>query len=246
MRLLMKFLFKIFLFCIVVFFLFKIAYFFTHRRPLEFKEMQKLSAIRRMQYIKNTYNFNYYNVPVNIVFKSSMKPGGAWYDVREDLYSFPSLVATLLKGKKHEWVIFAIEQRGIVYGFYANKGENNFEVTPNCSVEFLVSKCEEYGCETILCFHNHPNSNPHYTDCLVPSKQDFRSANYFAECLNLKYNFIDFVCERGRFIKFFESYSANFVPDVARIENIQKENNISKWNNYKLHREIRKNRSLLY
>lgn len=218
--------------------LFEIIYFLTHIRALNEKEIHNLSIKRTKKYINKIYNFQLTNVSVNMLFKSSMNPAGAWYDTHENLYSFPSLVAALLKGKKHEWVVLAIEQNGIVYGFYANKGINNSEVSFNCSLDFIMNKCKLYRCETIIRFHNHPNSNPRYQNCLVASDQDIKSAKLCSSFVNENYNWIDFVCERGRFLKFFECYSKNFTPKCAKIENIINENDISIFKNYKLHREL--------
>lgn len=73
----------------------------------------------------------------------------------------------------------------------------------------------------------------------MASEQDKISANALAEIVN-KYdlNWLDFVCERGNYLKFFEKYSENFLPEKAKIINIQKENNLSSKDNYKLHREL--------
>lgn len=218
--------------------LLEFIYFLFHLKPLNNNEIQKLSQKRKEKYIKQNYNFTVYNISVNKSFKSSMKPSGKWYDTQENLSRFPSLVAALLKGKKHEWIVIAIEKDGIVYGFYANKGTNNSTVSFNCSLDFIMSKCEVYNCSTIMCFHNHPNDNPHYQNCLISSHQDLISAQYCANYVRKKYNWIDFVCERGRFIKYYEAYSPSFLPANAKIDYIITQNNISKFKNYKLHREL--------
>lgn len=217
---------------------FELLFFIFHKKPLNEKEIKKLSEKRKRKYIKHNYNFVWYNLSVNKTFKSSMKPSGNWYDVREELRTFPSLISALLKGKKHEWVVIAIENNCLIYGFYANKGVNNSTVSFNCDFQYLINKCEQYNCNTIMRFHNHPNENPKKQTCLLASKQDFISAESCADIVNSKYNWLDFVCERGKFIKFYEKYSPNFLPDCAKIENIASKNNISKFNNYKLHREL--------
>lgn len=221
----------VWLFCEFIYFLF-------HLKPLNNEEIQKLSNKRRLNYIKKNFNFSHYDLTVNKAFKSSMKPTGKWYNIREELSKFPSLVSALLKGKKHEWVVIAIEKEGIVYGFYANKGINSSTVSFNCSLDYIMAKCKENNCSTILRFHNHPNENPQYQTCLLSSEQDLRSARHCSSYVKHKYNWIDFVCERGQFIKFFESYSPNYVPSIAKIEHIIAQNNISKFKNYRLHREL--------
>jgi len=216
----------------------EILYFVFHRTPLSEEEILKLSQKRTRKYIKKNYSFNNVPVTINKQFKSSLKPNGKWYNAEEKLYSFPSYIAGLLKGKKHEWVVIAIENEGIVYGFYANKGYNNASVSFNCDLDYIMEKCKECNCSTIMRFHNHPNDNPNYQTCLLASEQDKLSATWCAGQVIDSYNWLDFVCERGNFIKFYEQYSKKFVPQQARTENIESENGISKFKNYKLHREL--------
>ncbi len=228
----------ILLIAMLIWIIIEVVFFILHRNPLNDEEILKLSQKRTRKYIKKKYTFN--NVPVSIDkhFKSSLKPNGCWYNTNENLASFPSYIAALLKGKKHEWVVLAIEKDGVVYGFYANKGYDNSSVSFNCDLDFIMEKCKEYGCSTIMRFHNHPNENPNRQTCLLASEQDKSSALWCYGQVNHSYNWLDFVCERGNFIKFFEQYSPAFTPKVARSEYIQAENNISPLKNYKLHREL--------
>lgn len=228
----------IILFGLLIWLIIEFVFFVLHRNPLSDDEILKLSQKRTHKYIKKNYTFNNVPVAVNKEFKSSLKPNGCWYNANESLASFPSYIAALLKGKKHEWVVLAIEKDGIVYGFYANKGYDNSSVSFNCDLDYIMRKCEEYGCSTIMRFHNHPNENPSRQTCLLASEQDKSSALWCSGQVNHSYNWLDFVCERGNFIKFFEQYSPVFIPKVARSEYIQTENNISKFKNYKLHREL--------
>lgn len=216
----------------------ELLYFIFHRKPLSEEEIIKLSQKRTRKYIKKNYSFNNVSVSIDKQFKSSLKPNGKWYNTEEKLDSFPSYIAGLLKGKKHEWVVIAIENEGIVYGFYANKGYNNASVSFNCDLDYIMEKCRECNCSTIMRFHNHPNDNPNYQTCLLASEQDKLSATWCAEQVIDSYNWLDFVCERGNFIKFYEQYSKNFIPQKAKHEYIKSENDISKFKNYKLHREL--------
>lgn len=223
---------------ISLYLVFELFYFLFHTDPLNREEIEKLSKKRKKKYIKDNYNFICYDLKVNKSFKSAMKPNGGWYDVEEELRIFPSLISALLKWKKHEWVVIAIEKEGVVYGFYANKGSDNSSVSFNCSLQYLMNKCQQHNCYTIMRFHNHPNDNPQYKTGLLASKQDLISAKACSDIVGTKYNWLDFVCERGRFIKYYEVYSQNFLPACAKIESIMAQNNISKLRNYKLHREL--------
>ena len=74
-------------------------FFATHTRPLNEKEILKLSQKRTRKYIKRNYSFQNVNITVNKQFKSSLNPKGRWYNTQEKLSSFPSYIAALLKGK---------------------------------------------------------------------------------------------------------------------------------------------------
>lgn len=228
----------IILFGLLIWLIVEVVFFILHRNPLNEEEILKLSQRRTHKYIKKNYTFNNVPVAVNKEFKSSLKPNGCWYNANESLASFPSYIAALLKGKKHEWVVLAIEKDGLVYGFYANKGHDNSSVSFNCDLEYIMEKCKEYGCSTIMRFHNHPNENPSRQTCLLASEQDKSSALWCSGQVGHLYNWLDFVCERGSFIKFFEQYSPAFIPKIASHEHIRTENNTSRFKNYKLHREL--------
>lgn len=226
------------LICLSIWLIIEFIFFISHRNPLNDIDISNLSQKRTRKYIKKNYSFNNVPVTVNKQLKSSLKPNGKWYNTEEKLYYFPSYVAALLKGKKHEWVVLAIEKEGIVRGFYANKGFNNSSVSFNCDLEYIMEKCKENNCSTIMRFHNHPNENPNYQTCLLASEQDKRSAKWCTEQVIHSYNWLDFVCERGNFIKFYEQYSQNFTPQEAKREYIKAENGLTKFKNYKLHREL--------
>ena len=217
---------------LAVWLIIEIIFFATHTRPLNEKEILKLSQKRTRKYIKRNYSFQNVNITVNKQFKSSLNPKGRWYNTQEKLSSFPSYIAALLKGKKHEWVVLAIEKDGTVYGFYANKGYDNSSVSFNCDLEYIMDKCKQHQCSTIMRFHNHPNENPHYQTCLLASEQDKSSAIWCSTQVTHSYNWLDFVCERGNFIKFYEKYSPSYTPQKAALEYIAKNNNLSKFQNY--------------
>ncbi len=226
------------LLCLLIWLIIEGIFFIFHTTPLSEQEILKLSQKRTRKYIKEKYSFKNVPIAIDTHFKSSLNPKGKWYYIRQDLSYFPSYIAALLKGKKHEWVVLAIEKEGVVYGFYANKGYNNSSVSFNCDLEYIMEKCRENSCSTIMRFHNHPNENPNYQTCLLASEQDKTSAMWCSSQVIHSYNWLDFVCERGNFIKFYEQYSPIFTPTKASQENIRLENGLSKLKNYKLHREL--------
>lgn len=223
----------------IVWLIWEFIFYGTHKRPLTENEIRRLGKKRRRKYIRRNYLFSAKNVAVNKDFKSSLNANGRLYRLDEELSDAPSLIAVLLKGKKHEWLIHAIEKDAKITHIWANKGNNNRSVGDGLGLIGLIKICKDVGGYSILSFHNHPNPNPDRYNCLVPSKTDKKSAAYYSEQLSGEgINYFDFVCERGRFLMYHKNVSPLFCPDTARVENIAKENEITKKQNYKLHREL--------
>ncbi|NLL16389.1 MAG: hypothetical protein GX264_04255, partial [Clostridiales bacterium] len=178
-------------------------------------EILKLAKKRRKKFIRTNYSFKPENCHPDKHFKSSMKPSGKLYSADIELKKFPSYASNLLKGKKHEWVLLALVQEDRVKSFYANKGLDNSSVSFNCDIEDIIRICKENNYQTIMRFHNHPNSDPQHYTALLASRQDKRSARYCSEkVLDYGINWLDFVCERGRFIEFYRAFSESFSPSV--------------------------------
>ena len=214
-------------------------FYFTHQQPLTEYEIKQLANKRKFGYVRTKYKFTSMAVSVNPDFKRSLNPNGQFYKVCVALPETPSLIAALLKSKKHEWIVHAIEKNGEIICLWANKGINNKSVRNYLGLDSLIKVCKGLEGECVLEFHNHPNSNPQLYNNLFESEQDKISANEYGKSLSTNgINFLAFVCERGRFRKYYMSISPMFYPDVAKIENIVKENGISKHLNYKLHREL--------
>lgn len=219
--------------------LIELFFLLTHRRELTDVEMEKLSQKRRKNYIRMNYNFRLVNAFPDKNFKSSMNPKGQMYNANISLEDFPSYAANLLKWKKHEWVLLALVQDKQVKCFYANKGLDKSSVSFNCNIYDLLEICKDNSCQTIMRFHNHPNSDPQRYNCLLASNQDKISAKSISE-ITIKegVNWIDFICERGKFTRFFYEFSNTFFPESSQICYIEEENGESKVRNYKLQREL--------
>jgi hypothetical protein len=82
----------------------------THLRPLNAREVKIFANKRRDKMIYQYFNFNQHEYSVDKTFKKNMNPNGMFYEIDENLYSFPSIAAGLLKYKKHEWIIIAFEK----------------------------------------------------------------------------------------------------------------------------------------
>jgi hypothetical protein len=224
---------------IILFFLITILIFvLIHLRPLKASETESLSKKRRKNSIRMYFKFSKYEFSANSQFKKSMNSSGQFYQIQEGLYDFPSIASALLKYKKHEWAIIAFEKNRSIDLIWINKGEDKSSVQIKLNTESMIhySKTNDYS--SILIFHNHPNSNPSYYDCTKPSEQDVILAKEYANELNQNgYNLLEFVCERGKHYEYFSSISDKFLPIMNYKTDIENLNNISKYQNLKLHCE---------
>lgn len=214
-------------------------FYYTHKRPLNDEEIRLLSNKRRYNFIQNKYSFKHSDYSPTKTFKSSLKATGALYPTAIFLSDFPSFASNLLKGKKHEWIILAFVRDEKVVYFYANKGNDNSSVSYNTSETEMIRFCKEHNCQSIMCFHNHPNGGSSNYSLLSPSKQDMVSAREISDIMiESGINWLDFVCERGKFFLYYKRFSADFYPGDSRIDIIAEQNNINEQSNYRLHREI--------
>jgi hypothetical protein len=210
----------------------------SHLRPLNISEIRSLANKRRKKDIKNYYYFPRKEMQPNIGFKKKMNPNGAFYRVNETLTLFPSIAASLLKYKKHEWSIIAFERNKTVDLIWVNKGSDNKSVPILLTVEQIIDISRNQNYTTVLKFHNHPNSNPRYYDCTRPSDQDLKTAKFFGDTLNqFGINIISFVCERGIHYKYDSSIADSFCPISTYINSISMINNSSRIANLSLHLE---------
>jgi hypothetical protein len=226
------------IYIILLFLIIILLFVLIHLRPLNASETESLSKKRRKKSIRMHFKFSKYEFSANSQFKKSMNSSGKFYQIQEDLYDFPSIAAALLKYKKHEWIIIAFEKNRSIDLIWINKGEDKSSVQIKLNTKSMIhySKTNEYS--SILIFHNHPNSNPSYYDCTKPSEQDVILAKEYANELNHNgYNLLEFVCERGKHYEYFSSISNKFLPLMNYKTDIENLNNISKYQNLKLHCE---------
>jgi hypothetical protein len=184
------------------------------------------------------FSFDAREFTVNKEFKKRMNPNGTFYGISESLFDFPAIAASLLKYKKHEWIIIAFEKDKKGELIWLNKGFNRSGVSPYLSVEDIAKICKQKNRLSVLIFHNHPNINPNYYDCSRPSNKDKKSADEFAQVLNRNgINLLEFVCERGRHYEYFLSPADTFLHLREFVEAIEKDNGQSKFKNLSLHFE---------
>lgn len=225
--------------------IYEFYFFLTHRCPLNNDEIRLLAEKRRIINLKAYFNFTSIERVANTEFKSKMKSSGKLYSVDENLSEMPDLAAALLKHKKHEWVILAFEANQKIKCIWLNKGRDKTSVRIFLSNEEIMNFSAENQISTVLCFHNHPNSNPQYYICSKPSQADLDSAtNSFNILKNAGINLIEFVCERGKHYNYYYGISDLFLPSVVFENQIECENNKGDKENYKLHKELRRSKNI--
>lgn len=213
-----------------------ILYILTHLRPLTTSEITSLSKKKRRRRIRKYFAFNIAEFNPDKDFKKRMNPNGSFYNINETLFNFPSTSASLLKYKKHEWIIIGFEKDKMVQSLWVNKGFDRESVSSYLSTNEIVNIGNNDKISSILIFHNHPNTNPNQLDCSRPSQQDIASAREFAEEFNEKgLNLIEFVCERGKHYEYFRSTSDCFYPVGDIIDEINILNGESRSQNLNLH-----------
>lgn len=224
----------------IVFCIKKIVFYVKYSKPLTENEILQLAQKRFENSVISNFKFSHVEgVYPEPWFKSHMNPDGDFYDCQIYLGDFPTYVSNLLKGKKHEWVVLAVSDGSFVKGFWANKGISSEEVCFFCSLEKLAQKADELNCNTIMRFHNHPNGDPYYTNCLLASDQDYNSACYCASRSEERgKSWVDFVCERGRFLKFYQNIVWENYDVDPYIKDAKKSNGVCEANNLELHKEF--------
>jgi len=96
-------------------------YFWANSDVLKDIEVQELAESQRFWDIINYLSLNSATSQVNKEFKSALNKSGQFYNCDETLSNFPGIAAALLKGKKHEWVIFAFAKNKKVFSFCQNE-----------------------------------------------------------------------------------------------------------------------------
>jgi len=202
-----------------------------HLRPLNEEEIRVLGQKIRCKGILQYFSFATGGFNVNKEFKKSMSPKGEFYQIDEDLFAFPSLAASLLKYKKHEWLIVAFEKNRKVISMWINKGPDRGEVSIPFTFEYLAELAKIGNQTSVLMFHNHPNYS-------WASNHDIKIANQLAQVFNHHgINFLDFVCRRGTPYRYDLSPADSFLPLSEFIDAIDRVNGVSRSNNLSLHYE---------
>ncbi len=226
--------------------LFIATWLFVESRPLRPEEEKSLAIRRRLIAIDRYNGFTEDRLVINQDFKKNMKPDGKLYFLDESMKEFPSLAAGLLKGKKHEWVIFAFAKDHRIVAAWANKGIDKTQVSSAARPETLVGFAEKLGASIVLQFHNHPNPNPSRYYMLLPSLQDDVSAKFFGSLFVIKsLTYLAFVTARGMHSQYACWVPDDFMPLNSFLQIVQSLNGASRLANFGLRRELRSRHRIL-
>lgn len=221
--------------------IYKLLYWFTHRRPLTQDEVAQLSKARRILYINSHFNFVRTAVGVNPQYRASLNANGRWDKVSIPLNETLALLTQLLRYKRHEWSVWCLCDDMTCKYIWANKGDDNESCYFKGSMVALYALAIEEKCTTLIHMHNHPHTQDIYWNLLSPSETDLKTLQHQKEnCEKVGINYIDALCSQGSFIIFGYLFPKDFVPPETSIDEIQSENGLSKKKNYSLHKELKK------
>ena len=214
------------------------AFIATHLQPMTDVQVRDLALKRRQNQVHAYFAFIRGEVSVNPDVKSRLKPTGTYYEMSEPLTKWPGLAAGLLKYKKHEWIMIALERQEEVILLWVNKGANNTSVNLLVPITELISRARANGCTSILACHNHPNSNPRLFNCTNPGQTDVNtSVNWSSLAKAAGLNLVEFICERGNYYEYCRSITDVFHPVTQFIAEINATNGSSWSKNLGLHCE---------
>jgi hypothetical protein len=178
-----------------------VIWFWYESRPLSDEEISRLARYRRLGEIARLYPFGGVAYPESFdlrSLKSGMTAVGRFYRIDEALQRFPAIGGALLKGKKHEWTLFAFAKDDRVVGLWLNKGPDATQVWPTVSRDALTAAGRNLRVTAVLQFHNHPNSDPRWYTTRFASGPDQRFATIFGnDFVEQGVSFHGFVVERG-------------------------------------------------
>jgi len=194
-------------FIIAVILIFIISNEYAKSKPLDSSEANTLAELKRHDAIHSELNFSKQRLPPDVAFKAAMIADGAFHPVQFTLQDSLAAVASHLKHKKHEWIAVLLCTRSGVKRLWLNKGPDRKSVQSKINIYQIISLCKSSKCDLVIMMHNHPNPYGSNISLLGPSEVDLESGANCAARLNAsEIDFVDVVCERGRWQIFLESY----------------------------------------
>lgn len=105
-----------------------IIFILLHLRSLSEDEVKELGIKRRNKGITKYYTHNAVQYIGNREAKKAMPQYGGYFPVDWGFDIAPPIIASLLKSKKHEWVVVAFEKERNVQYLWMNKGSDKSSV----------------------------------------------------------------------------------------------------------------------
>jgi hypothetical protein len=208
-------------------------------RHITATEVEKLSKKRRQRALERHFRAGPPSLGAHPAFKSSLRSEGRFYPADIPLDQLPWFAGSLLKYKKHEWIVFCLVAGTRCLALWANKGLDKTCVIGGVTAEDLATACAQLGCDSVVAFHNHPTSRPEYCSYHMPSNVDRTSAARQAQILNaIGVSLLAFVCERGRPHRYAFHPAANLFPLPEIERQVESECNRSRWTNLRLRWEL--------
>lgn len=202
-------------------------------RPLQLGQVETLAARRRLRNLDLHYRWDREELAVRREFKASMSKNGAFHSIEEPMLRAPVLGAALLKGKKHEWIVFLFLARDQAKLLYFNKGPDKESVWPFVNSRTLLEWVRRLHAHTVLRLHNHPHGT------CWPRQQDLRSGQEYVDFfLKAGIAFFDFVCVAGRFREYLAAVPEGRFPQSQFLHEIERANGSGWWKNCRLRLEL--------
>ena len=228
---------------ICVYIIKEIVFWRTHRRPLSNEEVKLLSEARRCAEINKIFQFTHEKVKVNPKYRSSLVNEGRWDRIDFATKNTPDLITELLRYKRHEWSVWCLTDEEKCKYIWANKGDDNESCYFKGSIPGLISLAAHSNCNTVIHFHNHPHTADRTWNLLSPSEQDLKTLKAMGETFeNCGLNYISALCSQGKYIIYGNMFYSGYYPPGTSQNEVRKENDVSEKQNYRLHKELRKNK----
>ena len=212
---------------------------FKNRHPLNPEEILELARLKQWRHLLAVHAFSSIPVPADASKKKAMKASGQFVRCDLKFSQLPATIASLLKYKKHEWVVLVFVKDLHAECLWWNKGQDGNSVSPHLRGGYLDNALRLHKPDMVVRLHNHPNPDPSRYRVNQPSSQDLRSAEYFSKLLSQEgIGLMDFVCERGVPYLYFAFLSARSAPVEGFIKDISEINDSGLFANVGLRREL--------
>ena len=207
---------------------------------LDSREVSRLAGKRRLRGVRSYLSsLQRRQMVAALEFKSRMKREGEFARVDLPTDCVASWAASLLKYKKHEWILVAFLAGRVCPLVWYNKGLDRTQVSLYLSPDSMRGFAKGIGAETVLVFHNHPNPDPHRYNCTRPSGQDIQSAGHLGSHLTQAgMSLVEYVCERGTPYRYYVAVGDRLLPVAPFAEAVRRANRKSWWTHVGLHLEL--------